>query len=111
MTWQKNTLFTTNPSVEVTTQTTDTWAVDFTAALKVGESVASAAISLIQIDPPTYATVAGFAGTATVESNVATFSVSGTVLTRGRTYLMRSAATLNTGKVVVLLTAVICVDA
>lgn len=109
MSWAANTLFTTNPSVEITTETTDTWAVSFVAALQVGETLASATIEATTIDPPIWDTVVGFAGAATVLANVATFSVNGAVLTRGRTYLMKSVGTLNTGAHVVLLTAVICV--
>lgn len=109
MAWQANTLYTTNPSIEVTTGTTDRWSVDFASALKVGESVASAEVTLDQIDPPTYAAIAEFAGAATVATNVASFDVTGAPLTRGMTYLMRTAGTLNTGKVVVLLTAVVVV--
>lgn len=109
MSWAANTLYTTNPSVEITTGSTDRWSVDFADALGVGESVNSAAVTLVQMDPPTWATVAAFAGAASVATNVATFDVTGAVLARGVTYLMKTAGTLNTGKVVVLLTAVVCV--
>jgi hypothetical protein len=109
MAWEKNTLFTTPPSVEITTLSTDTFTVSFVAHLVGAESLVSAAVTLVQIDPPTFVTIANFAGAATVATNVATFSVTGAPLTRGRTYLMLTAGTLNTGKVVPLLTAVICV--
>jgi hypothetical protein len=108
MTWQANTLFTDPPSIEITTATTDRWSVGFTN-LEVGESLVSAVVTLAQIDPPTYATVPGFAGVATVAANAAVFDITGAVLVRGQTYLMRTTGTLNTGKVVVFLTAVLCV--
>lgn len=109
MSWAANSLYTTNPSIEITTLSTDRWSVDFAGVLEAGESLDSAAVTVVQLDPPTYEAVAAFAGTATVALNVASFDVAGSALTRGRTYLMMTAGTLNTGKVAVLLTAIIVV--
>lgn len=109
MTWAATTLHTTPASREITNTTTDTWSVSAVAALAEGESVVSATVTLVQTDPPTLATVVGFAGSASIATNVATFSVTGAVLVEGYTYRMETAFTLSTGKVLVLLTHVLCV--
>lgn len=109
MAWQSNSLYTTNPSIEVTTMTTDRWSVDFSAVVQGAEVMISSDVTVEQLDPPTHALVAAFAGTVDIADDVAIFDIDGSVLTAGYTYLMKTAGTLNTGKVVVLLTAVICV--
>jgi hypothetical protein len=107
--WAATTLHTTPASRDITNATTATWGVSAVAALVGGESVVSATVTLVQVDPPTLATVPGFAGSASINANVATFSVNGAVLIEGQTYRMETAFVLNTSKVLVLLTHVMCV--
>ena len=97
-------------SRDVTTDSVDLWAIDFTNALQAGESIVSGAATLVTAMPADDGTVvAGFVVDATVSGATVEVEWSGSVLAKHSTYRLETRATLNTGAVVELLTRIVCV--
>jgi hypothetical protein len=103
-------LDTTPASIDVTTDSRDTWAIAFAAALQAGESIASAAAALYTAMPgDDGAAVAGFVTGAVVSGTDVHVAWVGSVLARHSVYRLETTATLNTGAKIELLTLVRCV--
>lgn len=96
-------------SLDVTTATIDTWAIDFAAALQTGESIASAAASLLSASSVPGIPVVGFVTGATIGTTKINVAWTGSVLSQGSEYVLHTVATLNTGAKIVLLTRVVCI--
>ena len=97
-------------SRDVTTDSVDAWAVDFTNAIQEGESITAGAATLVTAMPPDDgAEVAGFVVDATVSGATVVVEWSGSVLTKHSVYRLETRATLNTGAVIELLTTVRCI--
>lgn len=97
-------------SRDVTTDSVDTWAIDFANALQVGETISVGAAALYPATPGASGTaVSGFVTQAQVSGTTVRVTWTGTVLTKYSVYRLETKATLSTGAVVELLTQVRCV--
>ncbi len=97
-------------SRDVTTQSVNTWAIDFANVLQTGQSIVSAIATLVTDMPGDQgASVLGFVLSATVAGTDVLVAWTGSVLTRNSVYQLETVATLNTGSKVALLTRVRCV--
>lgn len=98
-------------SRDVSRDSMDTWAIDFTNALQVGETISTGAAELVTAMPGNDGTVvAGFVTNATVNGASINVAWTGTVLTKWSIYRLETKATLNTGALIELLTTVRCVS-
>lgn len=96
---------------DVTTDSVDTWAIDFANALQEGETIADRAAVLVTAMPADDgAAVAGFVTATGIDGTKVSVTWTGSVLTKHSVYRLETLATLNTGAKVELLTEVRCVS-
>jgi hypothetical protein len=97
-------------SRDVTTDSLDTWSVDFANALQAGETVANGAAALYEAMPGSSgAAVSGFVTQAQTADTTVRVTWTGSVLARFGVYRLETRAILNTGAVIELLTTIRCV--